>query len=193
MRQRLGVRNDEVLLLIVAHNFALKGVATLIRAVGQLLAEGAPVKLAVAGGKRFKAYARLAARVGAGSAVHFVGSVNDSTPYYAAADVYVQPTFYDPCSLVVLEALSCGLPVVTSRFNGVSELLTEGVNGAIVYDPSDAVELASKLRPLLQADRRQAWGAAARQLAMQHSLERNCREVQSIYGEIVGQRRSRAA
>jgi UDP-glucose:(heptosyl)LPS alpha-1,3-glucosyltransferase len=193
VRQRLGVRDDEVLLLIVAHNFKLKGVATLIRAVGRLLAEGAPVKLAVAGGKRFKAYARLAERCGAASAVSFVGPVDDSSPYYAAADVYVQPTFYDPCSLVVLEALACGLPVVTSRFNGVSELMTDGVNGAILGDPSDAGELAAKLRPLLDANRRHAWGAAARQLAMRHSLERNCREVQAIYSEIIGQRGRQAA
>ena len=43
-------------------------------------------------------------------------------PYYAAADLYVHPTFYDPCSLVVLEAAACGLPIITSRYNGAAEL-----------------------------------------------------------------------
>ena len=42
---------------------------------------------------------------------------------YFAADFLVHPTFYDPCSLVVLEALACGLPVITTRANGASELL----------------------------------------------------------------------
>ncbi len=51
VRRRLAVRNDELLLLIVAHNFPLKGVPTAIRAVGQLVREGLPVQLAVAGGK----------------------------------------------------------------------------------------------------------------------------------------------
>ena len=42
---------------------------------------------------------------------------------YFAADFLVHPTFYDPCSLVVLEALACGLPIITTRYNGASELL----------------------------------------------------------------------
>ena len=183
VRRRLGVRDDEVLLLIVAHNFPLKGVPTLLRATGQLRREGAPVRLAVAGGKRLGPYQRLAERCGAGP-VNFLGSVPDSAPYYAAADVYVQPTFYDPCSLVVLEALASGLPVVTSRFNGAGELMTDGVEGWIVDDPADPEELASRLRVLMSPQVRQACGRAARSLAERHSLAVNCDQVQAVYREV---------
>ena len=48
----------------------------------------------------------------------------------------MQPTYYDPCSLVVLEALACGLPVITTAQNGASELLTDGVDGYVLTAPT---------------------------------------------------------
>jgi UDP-glucose:(heptosyl)LPS alpha-1,3-glucosyltransferase len=176
-------------LLIVAHNFALKGVPSLVRATGRLAALGCPVRLAVAGGKRHAAAARLAAREGVADRVSFLGSVDDAAPWYAAADAYVQPTFYDPCSLVVLEAFAAGLPVVTSRFNGAGELLTEGREGYLVDDPANVDELVQRLRPLLEPEIRERMGLAARQLAEQHSWERNCHEVLDVYHEIARTRR----
>lgn len=191
-RDQLGVSPDETLLLIVAHNLKLKGVPTLLRSVGQLRREGLPVRLAVVGGKPGGSYLRLAAKCGASEAVTFVGSVADPLPYYAAADVYVQPTFYDPCSLVVLEALACGLPVVTSRFNGASELITEAAEGYVVNDPASADELTESLRPLFDADTRERMSNAARKLAVQHTLERNCREILSVYQAFASVRRRAA-
>ena len=91
-----------------------------------------------------------------------MGRIDNPVPYYAAADAYVQPTFYDPCSLVVLEALASGLPVVTSRFNGVSELLTQGREGYVIYDPADHYELAEALVPMFNPARRAAMGQASR-------------------------------
>lgn len=192
VREGLGVRDEEVLLLIVAHNFALKGVPTLIRAVGQLVALGNPVRLVVAGGKPSRRYQRLARSAGAAAAVTFVGAVDDPVPYFAAADVYVQPTFYDPCSLVVLEALASGLPVVTSRFNGAGELIHPGREGFLIDDPADADELTQALRPLLDASTRDRFGIAARSLAEDHPFERNCREMLAVYEQARGSHRRAA-
>lgn len=181
IRAQLHVAGHETLLLIVAHNYRLKGVPTLIRAVGRLITRGAAVRLAIVGGRKFGAYQRLAHRAGCGSAVSFLGSHADPVPFYAAADVYVQPTFYDPCSLVVLEALASGLPTITSRFNGAGELITPGLEGSIVHDPADDHELAEHLVPMLDAARRHEIGGAARRLALAHSCERNCREIVELY------------
>lgn len=193
VRDELRVGDDETLLLIVAHNFRLKGVPTLLGAAGRLIAEGRRVRLAVVGGKRRRSFLRLAERLGAEKGSTFVGPVDDAAPYYAAADVYVQPTYYDPCSLVLLEALASGLPVVTSRYNGAGELIAEGVQGSIVDDPSDAGELTARLRPLLDAEVRARMSSAARQLALEHSFEKNCRELLAIYEEIARRRRRMAA
>ena len=111
------------MLLFVGHNFPLKGLATVIRAVGRLARAGGLFEVAVLGGgrpRRYSAWPNVAAPAapsGSGSAI------DDPLPYYAAADVCVQPTFYDSFGLTVLEAAACGLPSITSRFAGVSELI----------------------------------------------------------------------
>ncbi|MBX7074558.1 MAG: glycosyltransferase family 4 protein [Pirellulales bacterium] len=191
-RQAHGIGTHETLLLIVAHNLALKGVPTLLRSVAALAREGAPLRLIVAGGKRVGPYRRMAGRLGVGDRVEFIGAVSDPVPFYAAADLYVQPTLYDPCSLVALEALASGLPVVTSRYNGAGELIKEGEHGYVIGDPLDERELADAIRPLLNQDRRELMSAAARKLALSHTFERNCREILSVYQE-VSQLRRRAA
>ena len=56
---------------------------------------------------------------------------------YAAVDALLLPSYYDPCSLVVLESLACGTPVVTSRHNGASELLEPEESGFVLEEPSD--------------------------------------------------------
>lgn len=192
VRAQLAIRHDETLLLIVAHNLRLKGVHTLLAAVGRLANENHKVRLAVVGGRPDPAWLRLAHRAGALAVTHFVGPVDDTVPYYAAADIYVHPTWYDPCSLVVLEALASGLSVVTSRYNGAAELLQEGVDGRILADPSDAGELTAALRPMIDTGVHTAMGARARQLATQHTLDRNCRELVRIYHEIAWRRRNAA-
>ena len=121
-----------------------------------------------------------------------VGAIDDPVPFYAAADVFVLPTFYDPCSLSVSEAAASGLPSVTTRFNGAAELLTEGVDGSVISDPADDAELAAALRPLLDQNVRQRMGEAARKLALKHTLDRNCDQIVSIYEHIAG-RKLRAA
>lgn len=189
-RREIGVADDETLLLIVAHNFRLKGVATLLAAGKSLLRSGARVRIAVAGGKRVASWRALAERLGVGRQTHWLGAIDDPAPLYAAADVYVQPTFYDPCSLVVLEALACGLPTITSRFNGAGELITPGWQGNIVCDPSDPTELAAAIEPFLEPATRVAAGQAARALAEQHSWAQNVDQILAIYREAAGLRRA---
>ena len=189
IRDRLGVCEDEVLLLFVGHDYQRKGLPTAVRAANRLAAEGAPVRLAVVGGKKRRP--RPIADSPNGVVIN-VGAIDDPVPYYAAADVFVLPTFYDPCSLSVSEAAASGLPSVTTRFNGAAELLTEGVDGSVIDDPADDAELADALRPLLDRDARQRMGDAARKLALKHTLDHNCDQILSIYEQIAG-RKLRAA
>lgn len=184
MRQRLHIEPDETLLLIVAHNFQLKGVPTLLRALGHLRRTGAAARLVVVGGKRTRGAEQLAERSGVAPYVTFAGAIDDPVPYYAAADVYVQPTFYDPCSLVALEALASGLPVVTSVFNGAGELITSGAEGLIQHDPADDVELARLLLPLVERDAQQSMGTTARALALRHTWQHNVRAIVEVYGSL---------
>lgn len=204
VRRRLDLREDDVLFLFVGHDFQRKGLATALRAIGRLVAEGAPARLVIVGGKRIKRYAQLARRCGAvtsggppgrpagGQAVTFLGTTDDPVPYYAASDAYVLPTFYDPCSLGVLEAAASGLPSVTTRFNGAAELLTDGVDGYVLGDPADDKAFADRLRALLDRSLRRRMGEAARRLALEHTFDRNCEEILAVYREVSGVRRRAA-
>ena len=167
--------------LIVAHNFHLKGVDTLLASMRRLQTAGRETRLVIVGGKHIDSWQRHVARLGLSEQVVFVGRVDDPLPYYAAADYYVHPTYYDPCSLVVLEAAACGLPLITSRYNGASELFCEGKDMILIDDPADDVELAEAMRLLLDDSTRQRLGEAARQRSCNiRSIETSTRSWGSI-------------
>jgi len=192
-RHRMGLDDETLLLLTVTHNFRLKGVPVMLRAVQRLKRAGAPVHLAVVGGKRLKGWTRAARWLGIDRMVTFTGTVDDPVPYYAAADIYAHPTFYDSCSLVVLEALAGGLPVLTSRFNGAAELISEGREGYILPDPDDLSELLARLQLLFEADVRRRMGAAGRRLAMKHTFARNVDQMLELYEQSLSERSGRPA
>lgn len=187
VRQQLGASANQLVVLISAHNFKLKGVDTAVRASGRLRRGGHPVLLVVAGrDKKRAAYQRMAR--GCRADVRFAGNVANMSPYYAAADVYVHPTQYDACSRSVLEALASGLPVVASSCDGSSELITPGKQGFILDDPSSDVDLADRLRPFFDHQVRHDYGQAARALAEEYSLDRMGLRIEEIYGEIMEDR-----
>ena len=187
-RRRLGLPADTLMALIVAHNFRLKGVATLLAAMRRLQTAGRDVRLVIVGGKHIDSWRRHVARLGLSEQVVFAGRVDDPLPYYAAADCYVHPTYYDPCSLVVLEAAACGLPLITSRYNGASEMFRDGEDVLLVDDPADDAAMAGAMRTLLDDAARRRLGAAARATILQHSFHRNVDQILEIYREILDRR-----
>jgi UDP-glucose:(heptosyl)LPS alpha-1,3-glucosyltransferase len=191
VRDRLGIGLEEMVVLFAGHDHRRKGLATAVRAVERLQSRGAPVRLLIVGGRRCERRPRPWPRH-LGDAAIFVGPVDDPVPYYAAADALVLPSFYDPFGLVVLEAAACGLPVVTSRATGASELLSEGRDGYVLDDPADVASWSDRLERLLDPARRRAMGEAARRLALQYTLERNCDALLAIYQERVWPQRCAA-
>jgi UDP-glucose:(heptosyl)LPS alpha-1,3-glucosyltransferase len=111
---------------------------------------------------------------------------------YFAADFFVHPTFYDPCSNVVLEAMACGLPVITSRYNGAAELLNPPREGYVIDDPHDHEHLAWCLRQLLDPQRRASCASAARRTASNWTFEHHYREMLNVFMEAVSRRRQAA-
>lgn len=182
-RKQLGFTTETVALFI-AHNFRLKGLDTLLEALGAARRARANLGLVVVGPDNIGPYVGLAKAHGCEEFVRFVGAQADPVPYYQAADLYAQPTFYDPCSLVVLEALACGLPVVTTRHNGVSELLTPAVEGFVLDDPRDATGLAENLRHLSESSVRRRASSAARALSLRHSEDENLAAILELYKQV---------
>jgi UDP-glucose:(heptosyl)LPS alpha-1,3-glucosyltransferase len=175
--------NDETLvLLLAAHNFRLKGVPQFLRIASRLAANGRPLHVLIAGGKRLERWKRVAARLSLANRATFLGVVHDLVPYFAAADAYLHPTFYDPCSLVLLEAAASGLPIVTTRrYNGAAELFQEGEEILTANDPRDFDALYERADALFDEALRTKLGAAARNVALRHSFEQNVAEILRLY------------
>ncbi|MCE0482901.1 MAG: glycosyltransferase family 4 protein [Methylacidiphilales bacterium] len=92
---------------------------------------------------------------------------------YAAADVFLLPTIYDPFANVTLEALAAGLPVITSAQNGASEIITEGKNGFILKRADDVSKIVQLLDELADPERRLLLREPAQTLAREYDLGRN--------------------
>jgi UDP-glucose:(heptosyl)LPS alpha-1,3-glucosyltransferase len=154
---------DELTILCVARNYKRKGIRTLVEAAARLCERGRHFRVLVADSTAREAepYVRQAQRLGCADNIRFLRPVERIEEVYAAVDVFCLPTFYDPCALVIVEAMACGLPTITSRFNGASELIRDGEDGFVLQDPGNAGELADVLDRLFDAQLRHKVGTAA--------------------------------
>ncbi len=190
LRGQLGVAADAVLVLLVAHNYRLKGADVFIKTIAETARRGGNVCGLIVGGSDDGVYRGLSEKLGVGERMFFHEAADRIERYYAAADVYLHPTFYDPMSLVVLEALASELPVITTRYNGASEIMTEGAEGFVVAEPRDVDAMVGALEQLLDPGRRDRMSAAARALALEYPLERNYRGILECYAKASGQARA---
>ena len=148
LRARLGAAAERPIILFAGSGFGRKGLAFLIEAFGRL--KNGDSLLWVAGKGDPTAYQLQAQRLGVAERLKFWGPQEDLAPCYQAATVLALPTIYDPCSNVVLEALSCGTPVITTAANGAGEFLIPGENGAILPRPDDLAGLTKALEDYLR-------------------------------------------
>jgi UDP-glucose:(heptosyl)LPS alpha-1,3-glucosyltransferase len=198
-REQYGIAPHEVVGLFAAMNYRLKGLEPLLHSIQRLLArpefaDNKPAfRLMVVGNPRAKAYVNLARRLGVSDVVRFVGYCAEMRNAYFAADFLVHPTFYDPCSLVVLEALACGLPIITTHYNGASELMHASPpqqEGYALRDPHDHQELSWCLAQMLDPGRRHAFAQAARRTAAQWTFEQHYRQLMAVLTEAASRKQA---
>ena len=185
IRGRYGLKTEDLLLLFVSHNFRLKGLRYLIQALPLVKKENENVKLLVVGRDKKGPYQRLAKNLGCSEAVLFSGGVMDLERYYSSADILVHPTFYDACSLVVLEALASGLPVITTRNNGAGWIISEGKEGFVLDNPRDVPSLADKILALTDHNTLQETSRAAHRLGQRFSYQRCYGEMLQVLKELM--------
>ena len=179
LRRRLGIPDDRVVALMIAQDFARKGLREAILAMRALDSDAAT--LVVVGRGNTGPYERLALQARVRDRVIFAGPTADPYPFYRAADMFVLPTRHDPCSLVVLEALAMGVPVISTTANGACEIMTDGVHGRVLKDPSDVQALAVAMRHLLDEQTRRTSGEASLMLRTQLSFDTHVDLLADIY------------
>jgi len=173
LRTRLGAAAGKPIILFAGSGFGRKGLAFLIEALGRL--KNSASVLWVAGKGNPTQYQLQAQRLGVAERLKFWGPQEDLAPFYQAATVLALPTIYDPCSNVVLEALGCGTPVITTAANGAGEFLTPGENGAILPRPDLRTDLVQALEEYLRRgeapDVRRAAAAAVSHLSWEATVD----------------------
>jgi UDP-glucose:(heptosyl)LPS alpha-1,3-glucosyltransferase len=139
-RREYGFTDSERVIVFVANELERKGFPALLRAVESLGDPG--LRILVAG--------RIAPPQHA--LVKYIGITGNVARCYAAADVFALPTQYEAWGLVIVEALACGLPVLTTRLAGAAVTVREGVTGELLEDAKGITQIAAKLRRLLDGN-----------------------------------------
>lgn len=193
IRREFGIGPGDCLVLLVAHNFRLKGVARWMEALARLVKEGTgDVRSLIVGKGDSPAWQRRAGRLGITDFLTLTGPSQRVRAFFHAADVLVHPTYYDPCSRVVLEAMSMGLPCVTTRWDGASEQIVNGENGFVLEEPDETATLADCIGRLRDAALRETFSRNCAALRDSLCMERHASEMLTLYDEIASSNVARA-
>jgi UDP-glucose:(heptosyl)LPS alpha-1,3-glucosyltransferase len=177
-REELNLKPDQTALLFAGSGWERKGLLFAIEAAA--LCGDRKMRLLVAGRGNARLYKTKRLRFWREKPVQFLGEVVDMLRVYAAADIFILPTIYDPFSNACLEALACGLPVITTRSNGFSEIIENGVHGSIVDHAGDLPGLCDAILLWSDPSRRAAARPTNTQLAAQFGISKNTRETLAI-------------
>jgi glycosyltransferase involved in cell wall biosynthesis len=185
VRRSLGLTGGERVVLAVGRLSREKGHTHLIHAAARWRADA---RLVIVGeGPERRDLERLARSLGLGRSVMFTGPTSDVGPFYGLADVLVLPSLSEGSPNVLLEGMSCGLPIVATLVGGVPEIATHNVT-ALLGRPGSPAFLATAVDRLL-ADRELAarLGAAARAtVRSRYTREQRAERLSGLYRELAG-------
>jgi UDP-glucose:(heptosyl)LPS alpha-1,3-glucosyltransferase len=170
-REDLKLKPDQIALLFAGSGWERKGLLFAIQAMA--LCKNRKMRLLVAGRGNEMLYKTKRLRFWREEPVQFLGEVADISRVYAAADIFILPTIYDPFSNACLEALACGLPVITTPSNGFSEIIEDTVHGSIVDHAGDLIGLRDAIRFWTDPSRRAATRLVNIGRASQFDISRN--------------------
>jgi UDP-glucose:(heptosyl)LPS alpha-1,3-glucosyltransferase len=182
-REELKLKPDQIALLFAGSGWERKGLLFAIQAMA--LCQNGEIRLLVAGRGNTALYKTKRLRLWREEPVRFLGEVADLVRVYAAADIFILPTIYDPFSNACLEALACGLPVITTRSNGFSEIIEDSVHGSTVDHAGDLSGLRDAIRFWSDASRRAAARSVNIRRASQFDISKNVEQTMAILTRVV--------
>jgi glycosyltransferase involved in cell wall biosynthesis len=187
-KRRLGFRSGRVLIGAAGRLAPEKDFETLVRAIDQLLRQGLPVELAIAGeGERRARLAALIARLSRRKEIRLLGHRGDMAEFYQALDIFCLSSRREGLPNVLLEALALETPVAATRVAGVPSVLEHEVNGLLV-EPGDATALAQALARLAtDVELRESLAAAGRRTIVErYCFAARMKRVAAAYDELLG-------
>jgi glycosyltransferase involved in cell wall biosynthesis len=192
-REAVGLAKNDFVLLLIGNGWKNKGLPCLLKSVGLL--RDSRLVVFVAGQDNPAPYQDVIDRNQLGGRVHFLPPRPDVEFFYAAADAYVSPSIEDAFALPPAEAMACGLPVITSRNNGGSEMISHGSDGVILEDPEDVRTLAEWIRKLLDnTDFYNSLAANAARTAQKFTSENSTSDMEVLFEQVrLGRRKRRSS
>ncbi len=190
IRRAHGLSDSDLAGLFVAHNFRLKGLPPLLSAMAGRDPSARPIHLFVCGGGKIAPMRRLVDRLGLSRVVQLIGFAPSVRDYFHASDFFVLPSYYDPCSLVVFEALACGLPVITTAQNGAGEVMTQGGEGFVIPRPDDMPAMIAALDRMADDPFRHEMSRRAVELGQAQSFDRHVSALLKLCADVTEQKRS---
>jgi glycosyltransferase involved in cell wall biosynthesis len=189
-RREIGLPEDSFAAVLIGNDWRNKGVPVLLEALAVLSDQR--LRLLIVSREDSAVLRDLVSTMGLNDRVHLLPPRADVEFYYAAADVCVAPSREDTFALPPAEAMACGLPVIVSAKAGVSEIVTDGVDGLIIQNPTDASELASMLDRLHRdAGFRSKLSENAARTAQKYNWEASGRQL-SVICQAILQRKEHA-
>ncbi len=174
-RKLLQLSENEFALLLVGNDWKKKGLATLLTSIAAI--QHLPLRLLIVGRDDRAPFLEQIQHLHLEGRVFFLDPSSDIMHFYSAADVYTSPSLHDSFALPPIEAMACGLPVITSVTNGGSQIITEGFDGFVLSDAQDSVALSRLISQLYeQPELRRSVGENAARTAKSYSWERNASE-----------------
>jgi UDP-glucose:(heptosyl)LPS alpha-1,3-glucosyltransferase len=181
--------DNPVLFLFAANNFRLKGLSVLIKAMAAADHYDTERRsyLIVAGKGYAHKYRQIARRLNIHKKIIFLGQVRHIENALSVADVAVLPTFYDPSSRFILEALAACNPVITTRFNGATDLLVNNRHGKIIDKPEDVSALTEAIVHFTKTENIQKASKAITEdnVKEEISIRRVARQLVALYETIL--------
>ncbi len=175
IRKRLNIKEEKVVLFAGA-DFKRKGLPVLLRAFSLIKRDG--LRLIVVGKRPKPEFISLAKELAIDKEVTFRGPEKKIEDMYAASDLFVLPTIYDPFSNATLEAMASGLAVITTASNGASELIEDNVHGYVLKNPMDHETLARNISDAL--DRSEAMGKEAKRKAEEYPIGNSIEKIMNM-------------
>ncbi len=186
-RATLEISEQQPVIAMVARMYSIKGHRGLLRIMSRVVtALPQAVLLLVGDGPERPVVERLIRELGLQANVRLLGHHDDAVELMAAADIVVVPSLQEGLSLVAIEALAIGRPVVAYAVGGLPEVITDGVDGRLIAPQDEAAFAGAVVGLLRDPSVMQSYGEQGRAAAGRFSLEHHVEVLMGCYRELAG-------